>query len=180
MKSPLLGAAALLLLCVLQPAAAQQFVFTPQFPMGVDWNNATPDQISEAVYRAVQENPDQAVEIVTAAIEMSKGTGRFPSIASSDGKQYVGDPENLVRDGSIEDVAMRIGDAAKSANPALAPQIDAAVVGLVPTVTMLSPTSGGGTGSGGGTTGGPGVPLPGGFGGGGGGGTTTNPNTDSN
>ena len=177
MKSPLLGAAALLLLCVLQPAAAQQFVFTPQFPMGVDWNNATPDQISEAVYRAVQENPDQAVEIVTAAIEMSKGTGRFPSIASSDGKQYVGDPENLVRDCSIEDVAMRIGDAAKSANPALAPQIDAAVVSLVPTVTMLPPTSGVGTSSGG-TTAGPSVPLPGGFSGGGG--STTNPRPDSN
>ncbi len=172
MKISALPALALILFGALQPVAAQ-FVFTPRFPAGVDWTNATPEQISEAVYNAVKENPDQAVEIVTAAIEASKSTGRFPSIASSDGKQFV-DPGNTDPTGTIEDVAQRIGNSAKQANPALAPQIDAAVMSAVPTVAMLNNltgSTGGGT-SGGGTGGSTGsVPLPSGFGGGGGGGT---------
>lgn len=159
-----------------------QFVFTPNFPPGVDWSNATPDQISEAVYQAVKENPEQAVEITKAAIEAAKSTGRFPSIATSDGKQFV-DPENVDPTGTIEDVAQRIGNSAKQANPALAPMIDAAVMSSVPTVGLLANLPGTGGGSGGGSGGGTGgstgsVPLPSGFGGGGGGGTVTTP--DSN
>lgn len=167
---------AFLAACVLSLAssASAQFVFTPEFPSGVDWTNATPDQISEAVYNAAKANPDSAVDIAAAAINAAKATQRFPSIATSDGKQYA-DPENTDPTGTIEDVAQRIGNAAKQANPALAPQIDAMIVGLVPTITMLpTGTTSGVTPTGGGTSTGPGVPLPGGFTGGGG--TTTNPN----
>ena len=180
MKITLFSTLAALALAVIQPVAGQEFTFTPSFPSGVDWSNATPDQISDAVYKAVQENPERAVEIVTAALEAAKGTGRFPSIATSDGKQFV-DPDNPNREGTIEDVADRIGNAAKSANPALAPQIDAAVMSSVPTVTMLPGSGDGGGSGGGGGTGGSGgsVPLPSGFGGGGGGGGTTT-TSDSN
>lgn len=156
-----------------QSSVAQGFDVGSSFPAGVDWSNATPDQISEAVYKASKANPDQVVEIVTAALNTAKGTQRFPSIATSDGKQFI-DPDNPNREGTIEDLAERIGNAAKEANPAMAPQIDAAVMSLVPTVSLLPGTSGGGSGgsgSGGGGSGGGGVPLPGGFGGGGGGGT---------
>ena len=172
---------AFLAACVLSLAssASAQIVFTPEFPSGVDWTNATPDQISEAVYNAVKENPEQAVEITQAAIEMAKNTGRFPSLATADGKQFL-DPNNTDPTGTIEDVAQRIGNSAKQANPAMAPMIDAAVMSAVPTVGMLAslPGTGGGsgTGTGGGTGGSTGsVPLPSGFGGGGGGGTVTEP-----
>jgi hypothetical protein len=176
MKSLLLPLLVCFGLLALHSAPAQQFVFTPSFPSGVDWSNATPDQISKAVYEAVQDNPDQAVEIVTAALNAAKNTQRFPSIATSDGKQFV-DPENTDPTGTIEDVAQRIGNAAKQANPAMAPQIDAAITSMVPTVSMIGGSSGSG-GSGGGSGGGTGgsggsVPLPSGFGGGGGGGTVT-------
>lgn len=174
MKSLLLP----LLVCfglIAADSAQAQFVFTPSFPSGVDWSNATPDQISEAVYNAVKDNPDQAVEITKAAIEAAKNTGRFPSIATSDGKQFL-DPENIDPTGTIEDVAQRIGNSAKQANPAMAPMIDAAVMSSVPTVGMLANLPGGtgggsGVGTGGGGTGS--APLPPGFGGGGGGGTVT-------
>lgn len=168
-----------LVLVAVQPVLAQQFAFTPAFPSGVDWANATPEQISDAVYRAVKENPESAVEIVTAALEAAKGSGRFPSIAASDGKQFL-DPDNPNTEGTIEDVAQRVGNAAKSANPAMAAQIDAAVMAAVPTLGML-PTgaSGEGGGGGGGVSGGGSVPLPSGFGGGGGGGGQT-VNPDSN
>lgn len=176
MKSLLLP----LLVCfglIATDSAQAQFVFTPSFPSGVDWSNATPDQISEAVYKAVKDNPEQAVEITKAAIDAARNTGRFPSIATSDGKQFV-DPENVDPTGTIEDVAQRIGNSAKQANPAMAPMIDAAVMSAVPTVGMLANLPGTGGGSGGGTGGGTGgstgsVPLPSGFGGGGGGGTVT-------
>jgi hypothetical protein len=173
-KIPLLALLIGALCLTANPAAAQGFAFTPSFPSGVDWGNATPDQISRAVYDAAKANPDQVVDIVLAALGTAKGTQRFPSIASSDGKQYV-DPDNPNREGTIEDLAERIGNAAKQANPSMAPQIDAAIMSAVPTISML-PTSGGSGGSGGGGTGGSGgsVPLPSGFGGGGGGGTVSN------
>jgi hypothetical protein len=177
MKSLLLPLLVCFGLLATHSVPAQQFVFTPSFPSGVDWSNATPDQISEAVYKAVKDNPEQAVEIATAALNAAKNTQRFPSIATSDGKQFV-DPENADPTGTIEDVAQRIGNSAKQANPALAPQIDAAIASIVPTVGMLAGLPGGGSGSGGGSGGGTGgsggsVPLPSGFGGGGGGGTVT-------
>lgn len=62
------------------------------FPPGVDWSNANPDQISEAVYAAVKSNPDSAAEIAMHALDQAKGTGRFPIIEGSDGKTFV-DPE---------------------------------------------------------------------------------------
>ena len=151
MKSLLLPLVVCFGLLALHSAPAQQFVFTPSFPSGVDWSNATPDQISKAVYEAVQDNPEQAVEIVTAALNAAKNTQRFPSIATSDGKQFV-DPENTDPTGTIEDVAQRIGNAAKQANPAMAPQIDAAITSMVPTVSMIGGSSGSG-GSGGGSGG---------------------------
>ena len=153
------------------PSLAQQVPTTLAFPSGVDWSNATTDQIAEAVFQSAQQNPDQALQVAVDALNAAKATQRFPSLASYDGKQSADqrpDPQ-----GTIEELAQRIGDAAKQANPALASQIDTALLTAVPGIGLLTGTDGSAGGSdgggGGGTTGG-GVPLPGGFGGGTGGG----------
>jgi len=152
------------------PSLAQQVPTTLAFPSGVDWSNATTDQIAEAVFQSAQQNPDQALQVAVDALNAAKATQRFPSLASYDGKQSADqrpDPQ-----GTIEELAQRIGDAAKQANPALASMIDTALLTAVPGIGLLTGTDGsaGGSGGGVGTTGGGGVPLPGGFGGGTGGG----------
>ncbi len=60
------------------------------FPEGVNWNNATPTQISEAIFAAVSANPDSAPEIAVAGLDEAMRTGRFP--IPYDGKQSV-DPD---------------------------------------------------------------------------------------
>jgi hypothetical protein len=153
------------------PSLAQQVPTTLAFPSGVDWSNATTDQIAEAVFQSAQQNPDQALQIAVDALNAAKATQRFPSLTSYDGKQSADqrpDPQ-----GTIEELAQRIGDAAKQANPALASQIDSALLTAVPGIGLLTGTDGSAGGSGGGsgsTGGGGGVPIPGGFGGGTGGG----------
>lgn len=150
------------------PSLAQQVPTTLAFPSGVDWSNATTDQISEAVFQSAQQNPDQALQVAVDALNAAKATQRFPSLASYDGKQSADqrpDPQ-----GTIEELAQRIGDAAKQANPALASQIDTALLTAVPGIGLLTGTDGSVDGGGGGGTTGGGVPLPGGFGGGTGGG----------
>ncbi len=151
------------------PSLAQEVPTTLTFPSGVDWSNANTDQISEAVFQAAQQNPDKALEIAVDALNTAKATQRFPSLASYDGKQS--SDQKLDPRGTLEELAQRIGDAAKQANPALASQIDTALLTAVPGIGVLTGTDGsaGGSGGGVGTTGG-GVPLPGGFGGGTGGG----------
>jgi hypothetical protein len=57
------------------------------FPEGVNWNNATPTQISEAVFAAVKNNPDGAAEIAAASVREVTWTRRFPM--PDDGKQSV-------------------------------------------------------------------------------------------
>jgi hypothetical protein len=139
------------------------------FPPGVDWNNATPDQIADAVFNAVKSNPDAAPEIAVAGLESAAGTGRWVNTASQDGKQSV-DPDGSAGDPGIEDIANVISDAASRANPAMAPQIQSAVANAVSSLPPAgSGSSGGGDGGGGG--GGPvaPAPIPGGGGGGGGG-----------
>ena len=150
------------------PSLAQQVPTTLAFPSGVDWSNATTDQIAEAVFQSAQQNPDQALQVAVDALNAAKATQRFPSLASYDGKQSADqrpDPQ-----GTIEELAQRIGDAAKQANPALASQIDTALLTAVPGIGLLTGTDGSVDGGGGGGTTGGGVPLPGGFGGGTGGG----------
>lgn len=145
-----------------------------KFPPGVDWTNATPEQIREAVFQAVKEDPENAVEIVQAAMEMVQQTGRFPNTGAADGKQVVDPDDGIV---TLPEVADQIAQGAIQANPALAPQITQAVNNAVASAPVTSspgaaPTDGGGGTDGGGVSGG-GVapPLPGGFGGGGGGST---------
>jgi hypothetical protein len=139
------------------------------FPPGVDWNNATPDQIADAVFNAVKSNPDAAPEIAVAGLESAAGTGRWVRTADQDGKTNV-DPDGSAGDPGIEDIANVISDAASRANPAMAPQIQSAVANAVSSLPPAgSGSSGGGDGGGGG--GGPvaPAPIPGGGGGGGGG-----------
>jgi hypothetical protein len=62
------------------------------FPEGVNWSNATPDQIIEAVFNAVKNNPDAAPDIATAALENAATTGRWQIQQGSDGKMTA-DPE---------------------------------------------------------------------------------------
>jgi len=59
------------------------------FPEGVNWNNATPIQVSEAVFAAVKENPDAALDISAAALKEALQTGRFPQHSCIDAKQSV-------------------------------------------------------------------------------------------
>ena len=142
------------------------------FPPGVDWNNATPDQIADAVFNAVKSNPDAAPEIAVAGLESAAGTGRWVNTASQDGKQSV-DPDGSAGDPGIEDIANVISDAASRANPAMAPQINSAIANSLSSLPPAgSGSSGGGDGGGGGGGGGGGVPIPI-LGGGGGGGSST-------
>lgn len=62
------------------------------FPPGVDWNNATPTQINEAVLAAVKSDPDGAAGIAAATMDAAIRTGRFPIPEGGDSKQAV-DPE---------------------------------------------------------------------------------------
>ena len=143
------------------------------FPPGVDWNNATPDQIADAVFNAVKSNPDAAPEIAVAGLESAAGTGRWVRTAGQDGKQSV-DPDGSAGDPGIEDIANVISDAASRANPAMAPQINSAIANSLSSLPPAgSGSSGGGDGGGGG--GGPvaPAPIPGGGGGGGGGSSTS-------
>jgi hypothetical protein len=144
------------------------------FPPGVDWNNATPDQIADAVFNAVKSNPDAAPEIAVAGLESAAGTGRWVNTASQDGKQSV-DPDGSAGSPGIEDIANVISDAASRANPAMAPQINSAVANAVSSLPPGggSGSSGGGGDGGGGGGGGPVAPAPIPGGGGGGGGSTT-------
>jgi hypothetical protein len=136
------------------------------FPPGVDWNNATPEQIREAVFAAAQKNPEDVaavIEIVKTAMENVQKTGRFPNAGAADNKAVV--EEGVV---TLADVAEQIAAGAIQANPALAALITSTINNFLTNPPPAGPDPGGTTG------GGEGVPpaLPGGFGGGTGGGTT--------
>ncbi len=141
-----------------------------KFPPGVDWNNASPEQIREAVFAAVKENPDDAVEIVQAAMENVQKTGRFPNTGAGDNKQVIDPDDGIV---TLPEVAEQIAQGAIQANPAMAALITQAVNNAVAGAPITPPGATQTPDGGGGTSGG-GVPpaLPGGFGGGSGGGTT--------
>jgi hypothetical protein len=148
------------------------------FPPGVDWNNATPDQIADAVYNAVKSNPDAAPEIAVAGLQSAAGTGRWVQTATQDGKQSV-DPDGSAGDPGIEDIANVISDAASRANPAMAPQIQSAVANAVSSLPPAGSGSSGGGDGGGGGGGGPVAPAPIPGGGGGGGGGSSTPSTSN-
>lgn len=135
-------------------------------PPGVDWTSATPEQIREAVFAAVKNNPDSAVEVVQAAIESVKATGRYPNAGTSDGKQVVDPDDGVV---TLPEIADQIAQAAIQANPAMAAQITQAVSQSLAQAATTSGAADGGSGGGGSGGGGGAPPLPGGFGGGGGG-----------
>jgi len=171
-KFPFLSFLALMAGFALMPAAqAQSAPAEFKFPPGVDWNNATPDQIADAVFNAVKSNPDAAPEIAVAGLQSAAATGRWSRTAVQDGKQTM-DPDGSASDPGIEDIANVISDAASRANPAMAPQIQSAVANSLSSLPPVGSGSsgGGGDGGGGGGGGGPVVPapIPGGGGGGGG------------
>lgn len=147
------------------------------FPQGVDWNNATPEQMYSAIYNAVKKNPDATLDIVQSSLNNIERTGRYPRAGNGGGKEVVEEDDGQPRPPrTLEDMALEVGKAATAANPAMAQSIANLINGLVPTlppqVIMDSingaqppPDTGGGGG------GGPGIYLPSGGGGGGGGGT---------
>ena len=130
------------------------------FPPSVGWNSATPGQVVQSAF-------DAAADVAAAGVLAAAQTGRWPREESQDGKQTT-DPDGSGGDPTIEDVAGKIADAAKQANPAMAPQIDSAVAGALATLPVggaLGGSGPAGTGDPGGGT----APLPpAGFGGGGG------------
>ena len=148
------------------------------FPPGVDWNNATPDQIADAIFNAVKSNPDAAPEIAVAGLQSAAGTGRWVQTAAQDGKQSV-DPDGSAGDPGIEDIANVISDAASRANPAMAPQINSAIANSLSSLPPAGSGSSGGGDGGGGGGGGPVAPAPIPGGGGGGGGGSSTPSTSN-
>ena len=146
------------------------------FPPGVDWNTATPEQMVQSVFDAAKNNPDAAADIAAAGVLAAAQTGRWPREGSQDGKQTT-DPDGSGGDPTIEDVAAMIADAAKQANPAMAPQIDSAVAGALATLPVGGALGGSGPTGTGDPGGGMAPPPPAGFGGGGG---SSGPSSASN
>jgi len=107
-----------------------------RLPFGVDWNSATPEQIREAVLAAVKKNPDAAPDIVRAAIQNVRQTGRFPASGAGDAKQTVDDGTT-----SLQEIANMIGEAATEGNPAMAADIAQAVAGAVSATAGAMSTS---------------------------------------
>ena len=138
-----------------------------RFPPGVDWNSATPEQMVQSVFDAARNNPDAAADVAAAGVLAAAQTGRWPREGSQDGKQTT-DPDGSGGDPTIEDVAGMIADAAKQANPAMAPQIDSAVAGVLATLPAGGALAGSGPTGTGDPSGGSTPPPPAGFGGGGG------------
>jgi len=100
-----------------------------RLPFAKTWATATPDDIRNAVLEAAKRNPDRAPEIVLAAIQSVRSTGRFPSSGAADVKQVVeddGDGET-----TLEEMAAMIGAAATEGSPALAADIAQAVAGAL-------------------------------------------------
>jgi hypothetical protein len=171
-------------LCVLSaPIAFAQFDITPYYPSGVNSANVTPDQFTDAVFKAARENPSQAAEIASLSFESIVQAGRFTQLG---GKQDT-DPDGSQGDPTVEEWANLASDAAKRAAPDMAPQIDAAMASAVSSIQSaiasgaITPagTDGGGATDGGGSGGGGPVapaPIPGGGGGGGGSSTSSTSN----
>jgi len=102
-----------------------------RLPFGKSWENATPEDIRQAVLEAVKRNPDRAPELVQAAIQSVALTGRFPASGAADSKQVIEDDGN--GETSLEELAAMIGAAATEANPAMTDAIAQAVAGALQT-----------------------------------------------
>ena len=148
-------------------SVAQTDSFKFGFPPGVDWNSATPEQMVQSVFDAAKNSPDAAADVAAAGVLAAAQTGRWPREGSQDGKQTT-DPDGSGGDPTIEEVAGMIADAAKQANPAMAPQIDSAVAGALATLPVGGALGGSGPTGTGDPGGGTAPPPPAGFGGGGG------------
>jgi len=101
------------------------------FPPGVDWSNATPDQISQAVFDAVKSNPDNVLSIVKSSMQSVMDTGRYPQ-GFTGGKQ----DDDPTRPPTLEDMAGRVAESATRANPNAAAEIASAVAEMVPTAAL--------------------------------------------
>jgi len=163
-----LCASALLGLILMPVVGHAQYDLSGFLPPGVTINNATPQQISEAVLAAAKKNPDAAADIASGSFQSVFDAGRYTLPGAQDGKQAA-DPDGSSSDPTLEEWAQMIGDAAKQANPAMAPQIDSAMASAL-SAAQNSVATGGGSTSGGGSGGGS-PPVPIGFPGGGGGGS---------
>jgi hypothetical protein len=129
-----------------------QFDLSPFLPSGVSMNNATPQQINQAVLAAAQQNPDAAAEIASGSFQSVFDVGRYTLPGSQVGKQDA-DPDGGSSDPTLEEWAQSISDAAKQGNPALAPQIDSAVASALTAAQQAVASSTAGSTSGGGSTG---------------------------
>lgn len=96
-----------------------------RLPFAKTWSTASPEDIRQAVLEAARRNPEQAPEIVRAAIQQTRATGRFPASGAADVKQVVeddGDGET-----SLEELAAMIANAATEGSPAMAAEIASAM-----------------------------------------------------
>jgi hypothetical protein len=174
-RSRVLCAAVVAAVCLAPLQVFAQFDLSPFLPSGVSMSNATPQQINQAVLAAAQQNPDAAAEIASGSFQSVFDAGRYTLPGSQDSKQGA-DPDGGSSDPTLDEWAQSISDAAKTANPALAPQIDSAVASALTSalasLPSLSPTSG--------PDGSPGTAPPPPVGFGGGGGTSTSSTGASN
>jgi len=168
---------AVVLFSALMPAVVHaQYDLSGFLPPGVSVSNATPQQITEAVLAAAKQNPDAAADIASGSFQSVFDAGRYRLAADQDGKQTA-DPDGSSSDPTLEEWSQMIGDAAKQANPAMAPQIDSAMASALSAAqtAVASGSTGTGGGDSGGGSGGGGPPTPAGFPGGGGGGGGSSP-----
>ena len=59
------------------------------FPKGVDWSNATPTQIADAVFAAAKHDPNSTPEIAASGLTEATKSGRFPQNTNIDGKHQI-------------------------------------------------------------------------------------------
>lgn len=126
--------------------ARAQYDISGFLPQGVTINTATPQQITEAVVAAVQANPDTAPQVATGTFQSVVDAGRYTLEGSQDGKQGV-EPDGSSSDPTLDEWGQRISDAAKQANPALAPMIDSAMASAVSNAQTAVTTPGTGPGT---------------------------------
>ncbi|MEY3481290.1 MAG: hypothetical protein RIQ71_2065 [Verrucomicrobiota bacterium] len=119
-------------------AVSPEVLALVRLPFGKTWETASPEDIRSAILAAVKRNPDRAPELVQAAIQSVKMTGRFPSSGAGDAKQVIED--NGDGQTSLEELAAMIGAAATEGNPAMATEIAQAVGGALKTGGLSNST----------------------------------------
>lgn len=128
-----LSGLAMLLVVMVASGVAQEGPNLEGFPPGVNWDNATPEEIYNLVFSNAKANKEETLAIVQTAIQKLRESNRFPMDGASGGKQVVEDNNQLQ---TLEDMTAMVAEAATRAWPDLAPDIAAVAAREVPTAAV--------------------------------------------